>query len=630
MAWGALAPMAETTGETAAETTGETMAETTGEDKIIEAHGYSYFGDLKYPADFPHYDYVNPNAPKGGNIVLSAAGGFDSLNPYSRKGRADAYSSMMYESLLAEVPLDEPSERYGLLAHRLEYDPGKTWVIFYMRPEARFSDGTPLTAHDVVFSHNLLLEQGLPSYGEAVRKRVLSAEALDDHRVRFTFAPGISRRSLISQVGSVPVWSQKWFEQSGARLDEPRLETSPGSGPYVLDSYEVNRYIVYRRNPEYWGRDLPINLGRHNFDEIRVEYFADATAQFEAFKAGEYSFRLEPIAKNWATGYDFPNVQRGLVVRETLPNGEPPLPLGFIFNLGKPHLQDRRVREAIALGFNFEWTNESLLYGLYNRRDSFVQGTPHEADAPPEGAELAFLQSLGDLVPPEMLTAPALRGHRSSAERQIARADLRRAAQLLDAAGWTIDDDSMRRNAEGALLSLSIPVSSSFSDSTTAAINVFAQNLQRMGIDAQPERVDPAQYTSRRRDRDYDMIYHYYETFLAAGTGLRQMYGSGEAAFSVFNPAGLASPLVDTIIDRALISQTPEEERIMLMALDRALRYERIMIPLWYRSVHWVAYYDQYAHPAPERLPPYGLGVLDFWWYDQQKAAALRAAGVLR
>lgn len=604
-------------------------------DGIIRSHGYSYFGDLTYPADYAHFDYVNPDAPKGGEIALWAPGTFDSLNPYSRKGRAGRYSWMMYESLLGEMPAsgggapaDVYGESYGLLAESLEYDEGKTWVIFNMRPEARFADGTPVTAHDVVFSHNLLLEQGLPSYAQAVKKRVLSAEALDDHRVKFTFAEGISRRSLIDQVGGVPVWSKAWYEETGARLDEPRMEVSPGSGPYMIESYDINRRIVYKRNPDYWGKDLPINKGRHNFDRIRIEYFADDSAAFEAFKAGEYTFRSEGNSKQWATGYEFPGIEKGWVVKAELPDGTPPVPTGIIFNLGRETLQDRRVREAISLAYNFEWTNESLQYGLFKQRHSFVQGAPTEATGVPEGKERALLESLGDLVPEEILNEPAVMAHSSSPAREIDRRNLRRAMQLLDEAGWAVGDDGMRRNAQGELFTLNFPIPSSSSATLGAFVEVFVANLQRMGIAAEMEKVDPAQYTLRERDRDYDLIYDSYVSFLDTGTGLLQRYGSDEAAFSLFNPAGLASPLVDKIINLSLETETREERDVALMALDRVLRWERFMIPVWYNDSSWVAYFDQYEYPEP--LPRYALGVLDFWWFNADKAARLKAAGALR
>ena len=604
------------------------------EDGIIRSHGYSYFGDLTYPADYPYFDYVNPDAPKGGEISLWAPGTFDSLNPYSRKGRGGRYSWIMYESLLGDAPTggsapaDVYGESYGLLAERLEYDEDKTWVIFYMRPEARFSDGTPVTAQDVVFSHNLLLEQGLPSYAQAVKKRVLSAEALDDYRVKFTFAEDISRRSLIDQVGGVPVWSKKWFEETGARLDEPRLDTSPGSGPYMVESYDVNRRIVYKRNPDYWGRDLPINRGRHNFDRIRIEYFADDSAAFEAFKAGEYTFRAEGNSKQWATGYDFPGVEKGWVKKEELPDGTPPTPSGIIFNLGREVLKDRRVREAISLGYNFEWTNESLQFGLFKQRNSFVQGAPHEAMGLPEGKERALLESLGDLVPEEILNEPAVMAHTSSPRREVDRRNLRKASQLLDAAGWIVGDDGMRRNDRGETLKLVFPYPSSSSATLGAFIEVFVQNLQRMGIDAVQEKVDPAQYTLRERERDYDLVFDSYVAFLDTGTGLNQRYGSAEAAFSLFNPAGLASPLVDKIIEVSLQTETREDRDVALMALDRVLRWERFMIPVWYNDSSWVAYYDQYEYPDP--LPRYSVGTLDFWWFNAEKAARLKAEGALR
>ncbi len=605
------------------------------EEKIIRSHGYSYFGDLKYPEDFTHFDYVNPDAPKGGEIALDASGTFDSMNPYSRKGRAGAYSWMVYESLLGDMlatseglPADTYGEAYGLLAESLEYDAGKNWVIFHMRPEARFSDGTPVTAHDVVFSHNLFLEQGLQSYAEAVKRRVTGAEALDDHTVKFTFAPGISRRSLVDQVGAVPVFPKAWYEETGARLDEPRLDAAPGSGPYMMDEAEVNRRIIYKRNPEYWGRDLPINVGRHNFDTIRIEYFADDSAAFQAFTAGEYTFRQETNSKTWATGYDFPAVQKGWVKLEDLADGTPPTPSGIVFNLGRETLKDKRVRQAIALAFNFEWTNESLQYGLFKQRESFVQDTPLQAQGAPEGAELELLQSLGDVIPPEMLTEPAMMPHASDPSRLTDRRNLRRAMALLDDAGWPVGADGIRRNEAGEKLSLEFPIPSSGSATIGAVVENFVQNLRAMGIDAKMEKIDPSQYTLRSRDRDYDLVFDNYTSFLQPGTGLMQRFGSQEAAFSLFNPAGLASPMVDAIINAALETNDQRMQDAALMALDRALRHEFFMIPVWYNDAYWVAYWDMFEHP--DKMPPYALGVLDFWWFNADKAAALKSAGAQR
>lgn len=595
---------------------------------LVQSHGYSFYGDLKYPADYAHFDFVNPDAPKGGEISFAALGTFDSMNPYTVKGRRGQLSWMMYESLLGDGAADTYGEGYGLLAHTVEYPKTKDWVIFHMRPEARFSDGTPVTAHDVLFSYNLLLEQGLPSYAAAVKKRIPKAEVLDDHTIKFYFTEGISRRSLIDQVGGVPVWSKKWFEETGARLDESRLETSPGSGPYMVETVDVNRRIVYRRNPDYWGADLPINRGRHNFDSIRVEYFGDDTAAFEAFKAGEYTFRQEGDSKKWATQYDFPKIQEGAVIRAELPDGTPPTPTGIVFNLGRDVLKDKRVREAIALGYNFEWTNESLQYGLFRQRVSYTQDTPLMATGVPEGAELALLESLGDLVAPELLTDPALMPHTSNPARLNDRRNLRRAMKLLDDAGWSVGDDGKRRSAQGQPMRLTFLFNTASEGTLSAVIENFISNLKVMGIDAVLEKVDPAQYTLRERERDYDLIFGSYAPFLGAGTGLMQRYGSEDAAFSVFNPAGLASPLVDSVINKALLANSSEEEQTALRVLDRVLRYEFFMIPVWYNDSYWVSYYDQYAYPDP--LPPYDLGFLDFWWFDESKAAALKSSGALR
>ncbi|WP_127106642.1 extracellular solute-binding protein [Pararhodobacter zhoushanensis] len=609
--------------------------EARGQDGMVLAHGYSYYGDLSYPQDFSHFSYVNPDAPVGGEISEYASGTFDSMNPYSRRGRAGRYSASIYESLLLigapfgdAAPADVDGEYYCLLCESLEYPESKEWVIFHLRPEARFSDGTPLTAHDVVFSHDLILEQGLPSYAEAVRRRVISAVALDDYTVRFDFAPGISRRTLIDQVGYQSVFSQRWYEETGARLDEPRMEISPGSGPYMLDSFEVNRRITYRRNPDYWGWDLPINQGRYNFDRVRVEYFSDDAAAFEAFKTGEYTFRSEGNSRQWATGYDFPAVNNGWVVREEIPDGNPPTPTGFVFNLGRPALQDVRVREAITLAYNFEWTNQQLQYGLMSQLYSFSQGTRLEATGVPEGAELALLESLGDLVPPELLTEPAVLAHTSSADQLIDRRNLRRASRLLADAGWEVGDDGIRRNAAGETLTIEFPYSTSGSATGEAIIESFLDNLQAMGINAVGQRIDPAQYTQRQRDRDYDMILDAYVAFLDTGTGLHQRYGSEAAAYSLFNPAGLASPLVDAVIDASLMAESPEDRDTALRALDRVLRHERFMVPLWYSANQWFAYWDVYRHPA--EIPQFSAGVMDWWWYDTDRAAELRAAGALR
>ncbi len=599
------------------------------EENVTRSHGYSYFGNLDYPADYPHLNYVNPEAPKGGELSLAGSGTFDSLNPYSRKGRAGALTTLQYDSLI-DSTADSVGQYYGLLAESMEYDEGRNYVIFHMRPEATFWDGTPVTAEDVVYSHRLFIEQGLPSYAQAVGRMVTGSEALDDHTVKFTFSPEVTRRGLIETVGSTPVFSKAWFEaDESRRLDEPRLEVAVGSGPYKLDSYDINRRIVYKLRDDYWAKDLPINVGRNNYDTIRVEYFADQTAAFEGFKAGEYTMRIESDPKLWASSYDFPKLSEGSVVRDEIVDGSPPTPSGFVFNLGKPQFADKNVRKALALAFNFEWANESLMFGLNTPRNSFVQGTHLEATGVPEGAELAFLETLGDVVPADVLSEPALSTHESNPARLNDRRNLRKASKLLDEAGWPVGDGNLRRNAAGETLKVNIPYASSIPTSTATMIETFVQNLQSIGVDASAEKVDPSQFTLRRRERDYDMVHSTrYGSFLSTGGGLSQMYGSEEAAFSLFNPAGLASPLVDAVIEASFDTTNQAEQDAALMALDRVLRYEFFIIPDGYVADYWTAYYDMYEYP--ENLPPFSLGYLDLWWVNPEKESALKTKGALR
>lgn len=595
------------------------------QDKIITAHGFSEFDALKYPAGFAHFDYVNPDAPKGGELSYSAQGTFDSFNPFTRQGRAGARSAEQYESLLVRS-FDEPESYYGLIAESLEYPESQDWVIFNMRPEARFSDGSPVTAEDVVFSHNILLDQGLKSYAEAVRKRIPSAEVLDTYRVRFTFAPDISRRSLISQVGGTPIFSKKWFEaDESRRLDEPRMQPGIGSAPYVLDSFDINRRITYRRNPDYWGDHINVNVGRNNFETIRVEYFSDSIAAMEAFKAGEFTFRQENNSKNWATSYDFPALRAGNVIREELADGNVPYAGGFIFNMDRPQFQDLRVRQAVQLAFNFEWTNESLQYGLFRQRHSFWQGTDLEAKGLPEGRELEVLQSLGDKLDPDVLTSPAVMAHSSKPARQNDRRNLRAAMKLLDQAGWAVGDEGVRRNAAGETLQIEF-----LSDQPTLdrLILPFVANLKTMGLDAKYYRIDPSQFTLRRRDRDFDMISGGYRTSLSPSTGLFQQYGMEAAAFSVFNPSGINGPGIEALINNIVAATQGDDLRANIRALDRVLRAKRFMVPTWYLGKHWVAYWNMFEYP--DNLPPFALGVEDLWWANADKAAALKSSGALR
>ncbi len=588
--------------------------------EAITSHGISTFGELKYSADFPHLDYVNPDAPKGGEISVWGFGSFDSMHPYTTKGRAGQLSSMFFESLL-EGTADEADAVYGLVAESLEYPADRSHVIFNMRPEARFSDGSPLTAADVVFSYETLRDKGLPSFRAVIQKQIESAEALGPHRVKFTFKKGIPTRDLPQTAGGLPIFSKAWYEATGADFEDSTLTPGLGSGPYVLDSLDVGQQIVYRRNPDYWGKDLPINRGRHNFDRIRIEYFADYNSAFEGFKAGTYTFRNEASSKIWATGYDFPAIEKGWAVKDTPPDGTLASGQSFIFNLRREKFQDIRVREAIGLMFNFEWSNKTLFYGIYARINSFWENSHLKASGQPGEGELALLRPMADILPDGVLDSEAVMAPPSS-ERQLDRRNLRRASALLDEAGWQVGDDGMRRNDAGETLKVEILNDSQAFD---RVINPYVENLRALGVDAVHTRIDNAQMTERERNFDFDMVTGNFRTSLTPGAELEQYFGSQSADFSIFNLAGYGSEAADKLIEMVKAAETRDALDDSIRALDRVLRAEKFWVPQWFRNIHTVAYYDMYRYP--DTLPPYALGTLDFWWFDQQAHDRLKAAG---
>jgi microcin C transport system substrate-binding protein len=582
---------------------------------------------LKYPADFKHLDYVNPDAPKGGEISEWAMGGFDSLNPFSVKGVGAALSTVMLESILTGTA-DEIGAAYCLLCETLEYPEDRSWVIFNLRPEARFSDGTPLTADDVLFSYETFLAKGLTDFRTVLAKQVEKVEVLDTHRIKFTFRADFPKRDLIQDVGGLPVLSKAQYERDGLDLEQSTLKPWIGSGPYMFDRMETGRTLVYRRNPDYWGADLPINRGRNNFDTIRIEYFADGAAAFEAFKSGVYTFRNENSAKQWATGYDFPALTKGHAVKAELPNGNKASGQAFLFNLRREKFQDPRVREAIGMMFNFEWSNQTLFYGQYARINSVWENSWLAANGAPSPEEAAILKPLVDegLLPASILTDEAVMAPVSS-ERQLDRKNLRAASKLLDDAGWPVGADGLRRNAKGEVLRVEMLNDDPAFD---RVINPVIENLRALGIDALNTKVDPAQMESRTRPPayDFDLITGNARSNYISGSELKQYFGSETANVSAFNLMGLQSPAVDRLIDVVLAAGSNDELTVATKALDRVLRAERFWIPQWYKNTHTVAYYDMYAHP--EALPPYALGEMDFWWYDADKAAALKSAGAIK
>ncbi|WP_103332344.1 extracellular solute-binding protein [Pseudotabrizicola formosa] len=597
------------------------------QDRVITSHGISTFGELQLPADFTHLPYVNPDAPKGGEISIWAFGGFDSMNPYSIKGRAAGLSSAPYESILTGTA-DEIGASYCLLCATLEYPEDRSWVIFNLRPEVTFSDGTPLTAEDVLFTYETFLAKGLTDFRTVLATQVDSVEVLDPHRIRFTFKEGVPHRDLPASMGGLPVISKAHYEANALDLEESTMTPMLGSGPYVPGQIDVGKSVSWVRNPDYWGEDLPLNKGRSNFDTIRIEYYSDYDAAFEGFKAGNYTFRNEASSIKWATGFDFPEVANGQIIKTELPDGAKAPGQAFLFNLRREKFQDPRVREAIGLMFNYEWSNATLFYGLYARIDSLWENTWLEATGTPNPAETAILQPLVDegLLPETILSDEAVMAP-TSGERQLDRGNLRRASALLDEAGWTVGSDGMRRNAAGQVLSVEML---NDSPSFDRIMNPFIENLKALGVDARLTRVDNAQMEARTRppSYDFDMITGNAQTNYISGSELKQFYGSETADVSAFNKMGLKSPAVDRLIDVVMASDSLDDLTAATQALDRVLRAERFWVPQWYKNAHTVAYYNMYEHP--ETLPPYALGELDFWWYNAEKAEALRAAGVLR
>jgi microcin C transport system substrate-binding protein len=515
-------------------------------------------------------------------------------------------------------------EAYCLLCESIAYPEDKSYVIFTIREEARFSDGTPVTAQDVLFSYEILRDEGLPSFRANIPNTIDSAEVLDDRRIRFTFNPDSPQRGRIESAGGLPVFSEQSHIDSGLDFDESRLEPLVGSGPYVLGEVDPGRSVVFERNRDYWGEDLPINRGRHNFDSIRVEYYADAIAAFEGFTAGNYMFRQENSSQNWANAYDFPRLEQGIVVKEEIPQGIIASGQSFVMNLRREKFQDPRVREAIALMFNFEWTNQTLFYGLYEPIDSFWENTYLEAEGLPPPEEVAVLEPLRGMIPDEVFTEPPFTLPPSNPDRTFDRGNARAATRLLQEAGWTPGDDGMLRNAAGQRLEVEFLNAGPLFD---RIINPYVENLRAIGIDARMNRVDGAQMSQRQRDADFDIITEHYPMSYEPGPSLRQYFGTLGADEALFNVAGLADEGVDQLLETVIRAETQEEMEVATRALDRVLRAHRFRVPQWFNDSAWVAYYNHYRHP--EELPPYGLGFLDFWWVDPEAAEELREQGVL-
>ena len=596
------------------------------QDGTVESHGYSFFGDLKYPADFTHLDYVNPDAPEGGEISTWSQGNFDSFNQYARAGVPAALNTIGTESILSSTA-DDPYGLYCYLCTTLEYPEDLSWVIFNLRDDVRFQDGTPMTAEDVKFTHELFLEQGIVEYRRIVENFFSGVEVLGPHKIKFSFAPDSSIRDRIGLAGGTPVFSKAWFEETGRRLDESTKEPFMSTGAYVLDSFDFNRRVVYKKNPDFWGEDIPFNVGRNNFDRIRVEYYADTNSAFEGFKVGDYTFRIENRAQLWAEGYNFPNVTKGFVQMEEPVDGSVGTHLSWVFNLDRPTWQDARVRQAIGMLFNFQWTNSAIFYDLYKQPASFWPGTDLAAEGEPNDEQIAILKPLVDegLLDPAILTDPAVMPEEQDADSVSPSRRVRRAAaNLLEEAGWVPGEDGIRRK-DGKPLELVII---QYDPTYDRIVNPFLKNLELLGIQGRLEQVDTAQYVERRRAGNFDLANQGFDMGFEPSLGLFQWFGSSTADNSSRNLMRLRDPAIDRLIEAVMKTQTLDEMKAATRTLDRALRFLRFDIPLWYNDKNFVAYYGLYGHPDP--LPPLSLGQFDFWWYDQAGADDLKAKGVLR
>ena len=570
------------------------------------SHGLSAFGDLAQPEDFQAFAYVNPDAPKGGALSLIGWGGvttFNSLNNYILKGDAAQGLELLFDSLMTRAQ-DEPDAVYGLIAESAEVaDDGKS-ATFYLRPEAHFSDGTLVTADDVVFSFETLKEKGHPLFSQTLRD-VEKAEAIDPATVRYTFK-GELVRDLPLTVAELPVFSKAYY--TGKAFDETTLESPLGSGPYLVDDFRQGRNITYKRNPDYWAKDLPVNKGRWNLDSIRFEYFRDRTAGMEAFKAGTYDLREEFTSKVWATEYDFPAIRDGRVKKETLPDVAPSGTQGFFINTRRDKFKDKRVREALGLAFDFEWTNRNMFFNLYNRTQSYFENSPMKAEGEPSDAERTLIEGLGVEVDADALGPVATPPVSDGSGRD--RASLQRASKLLDEAGWRIKDKK-RVNDKGKPLTLEFLT---FDPTFERIVAPYVKNLELLGIDARIRRVDPAQYQQRLKDFDFDVTTRRYVMRNTPGVELRSYFGSHAADLGgSLNLAGIKDPAVDALIEKIIGAESREDMKTAAQALDRILRAGYYWVPHWYKASHSIAYWDKFGRP--ETKPKFDRGILDTWWF---------------
>jgi len=589
-----------------------------------ERHGMSGFGDLKYPADFAHFDYVDPNAPKGGRF--SQIGWqrqynqnfqtFNSLNSFILRGDAALGMELTFAALMKGTA-DEPDAMYALAARAVQISDDGLTYRYFIRPEARFHDGSKLTAHDAAFSLNLLKQQGHPLITQRMRDYA-GAEAADDATLLVRFAPGRAR-DVPLYVASLPIFSQAYY--SIHPFDESNLNVPLGSGAYRVGRFDAGHFIEYERVADWWGAKLPVNVGMNNFDVVRYEFFRDREVGFVGFTAKNYLFREEFTSRVWATRYDFPAIRDGRVKRDTLPDDTPSGAQGWFPNQRREKFKDRRVREALIYAFDFEWTNKNVMYGSYERTHSVFQNSPMMAKGPPPPEEVALLEPFRGKVPDEVFGEPFVPpvSDGSGRDRNL----LRKANALLLDAGYTIKD-TKRLTPNGERFTIEFLID----DSTFEPHHLgYVKNLETLGIEASVRLVDPVQYKRRQDDRDFDVMVERLSFALTPGDELRTFLSSEAADINAsFNIGGIKDPVIDALIEKIMAATTRPTLVTACRALDRVIRAGRYWVPHWYKPNHWVAYWDVFGHP-PIKQPSYARGVPETWWYDAEKAKKLERAG---
>nr|WP_165674436.1 extracellular solute-binding protein [Pseudomonas otitidis] len=581
---------------------------------LSESHGYAQFGGLKYPASFTHFDWVNPEAPKGGTLRLMAFGTFDTLNPYTFKGTSPVATPNFLQYGISELnePLmvgtgiydpsgDEPASSYGLIASSVEYSEDRSWVVFNLRPEARFHDGKPITAYDVAFSYRTLIGNGHPQYRTSLQE-VKRVDILNRHRIRFVLKRA-GNPLLILRLGELPVLPQHYWKDRDfkATTFEPPL----GSGPYRITQVRPGRGLVFERVKDWWGKDLPVNRGKYNFNRVEVEFYRDANVAFEAFKAGEFDFYIEHQAKNWANGYRFPAVVRGDVIRAEIPHQIPTQTQALFMNTRHKVFQDRRVREAMGLMFDFQWTNRALFNNAYLRANSYYPNSEFTATGKPEGQEWLLLSPYRAQLPAQLFTEPF--NVPTTDGRGIPRETLRRALGLLGEAGWKLSGQRLL-NPRGEPLRFEILL---VNPNLERILQPYTENLASIGIDVTLRTVDRAQYKQRLDHYDYDMILMTLPQSLSPGLEQSLYFHSSQVGVKGSkNYAGVADPVVDALLERLLGARTRDEQVAAGRALDRTLLWQHYSIPNWYLNYHRLAYRNRFAFVT---TPPYTLG-LRAWW----------------